>query len=916
MNHLPLPQGKGHIRIPNLTRSDYTSGEGRFHGFPTRQGWSIQQLEDIHSLAGRPGADVSIPEFFQNWLFFGCAIEVFSISGVVVSQSDLLDNERQHVDTRRLPSLIRQWRQRAQQTGGKNSATIIQWATKTALILKKVSDYVDLYCIPYSDSKRGRQILQHRHPNLPLPEKVWVSIIALGHTLTEAMLSIYGIVRTGSKWGSSSLLKQKMLNRGWCPMDVQRSLRDMGVDGHYYIAKSSNLEVNISHDRCTQSQCFARNIDEVTYQQKHCCESGKCNMVLVDEALLCKIIDAGQVPVCSWDQSKTRLSLKPSTIEKRGSSSLPFLAISHVWSDGLGNPHHNGLYQCQLDQLQAMVKAAATDHKLKGQPVHFWIDTLAVPVRDTPEMKERRMRCIRQMASIYKGAVGTLVLSANLRKIPSNAPEHERGLALYLTNWVRRLWTFQEGMLSEKILLQFADKVINMDHMIYPEVGRSITRGRCVTFPKKASVAATSSLFILRDILRDKMFEMMGAMYARVGPLAPAISALQFRSTSKLSDETICLGALMRLRIARLLEVDKDIIKEYSEKGVQLEKVSDHERAERRMETFLSMVRVFPHDIIFNSHTRLTRDGFRWAPSSFLGIPSGGFTATVEGSFTTFDKQQSGLSYTGSGFIATIPCGSKNGEPLDGDLLVRLPMPNTKILEVVVRRRKVGGELLGNTWPTGRKYAFILRRPLQAGESQSSNASKFLKTPTNGPELEVWFETLFAELNNDHHDIDVVVGTVVHGDEGYSSSKDVTTIRHEFLATLTVLNPSALPEHGLDESELLKRLGINDSGRSGHEEAQDSPSTDDEEEESTIDEEDLSTDDDDDSLDSSDSADFDLKEDFETSSDCSEDPDRYGDVGTGAGDETQRTDSANFLDDTLSEKECLSRRNVPMQKRA
>ena len=27
------------------------------------------------------------------------------------------------------------------------------------------------------------------------------------------------------------------------------------------------------------------------------------------------------------------------------------------------------------------------------------------------------------------------------------------------------------------------------------------------------------------------------------------------------------------------------------------------------------------------------------------------------------------------------------------------------------------------------------------------------------------------------------------------------------------------------------------------------------------------------------------------------------DVGTGAGDETQRTDSANFLDDTLSEKE-------------
>lgn len=330
MNHFPLPKGKGHIRIPNLTHKNYASGEGGFHGFPTRQGWTIQDLEDIHSFAGRPESDISVQEFFQSWLFFGCAIEVFAISGVVVNQSDLLDESRQHVNTRRLPSLIRQWRQRVGQTGGKNSATTIQWAMKTALILKKVSEYFDLYCIAYSESMRGREALHHRHPNLPLPEKVWVSIIALGHTLTEAMLSIYGIVRTANKWGASTLLKQRMLNRGWCPMDIQRSLRDMGVDGHYFISKSANPEVNISHDRCTESQCLARNIDEVTYQQKHSCESGKCEMVLVDELLLCNIIDADQVPVYSWDRAKKSLRLEPSTIYKRGSSSLPFLAISHV----------------------------------------------------------------------------------------------------------------------------------------------------------------------------------------------------------------------------------------------------------------------------------------------------------------------------------------------------------------------------------------------------------------------------------------------------------------------------------------------------------------------------------------------------------------------------------------------------------
>lgn len=379
-----------------------------------------------------------------------------------------------------------------------------------------------------------------------------------------------------------------------------------------------------------------------------------------------------------------------------------------------------------------MVEAAATDHILRAQPIHFWIDTLAVPVRDSPEMKARRIHCIRQMASIYKGAAGTLVLSANLRQISAKAPEHERGLALYLTNWARRLWTFQEGMLSEKILVQLADKVVNLDHLSYPEVARSIVRGRCVTFPKRASIASTSSLSILRDMLRDKLFDMMGPMYARVGPLAPAISALQFRSTSKPSDETICLGTLMRLRIARLLEVEKSVVEEYRQRGIRLNKVQDHELVERRMETFLSMILVFPHDIIFNSHTRLVKDGFRWAPSSFLGIPSGGFTATVEGSFNILDKNRGGLSYTGSGFIVTIPRGSTGGDPFTGDLLVRLPMSSKKVLEVVIGGRRVRGELTCNSWSPGRCYAFLLRRPLQAEESQTSDSCDLHKPPANG----------------------------------------------------------------------------------------------------------------------------------------------------------------------------------------
>ena len=114
-------------------------------------------------------------------------------------------------------------------------------------------------------------------------------------------------------------------------MDVERSLTDMGIDGHYYIAKMQISEVNVLHNLCTKDQCLAWNIDEETYRQKHVREECDCGgMKVVDTALLTAIIERDEIPVFSWDQVYRKLNITSSHMVRRGVSHPAYVAISHV----------------------------------------------------------------------------------------------------------------------------------------------------------------------------------------------------------------------------------------------------------------------------------------------------------------------------------------------------------------------------------------------------------------------------------------------------------------------------------------------------------------------------------------------------------------------------------------------------------
>jgi hypothetical protein len=334
MDHCPLPPGKGHIKIRNFTTSQYTTGPQCFLGYPDRQGWSSHDLNSRDLL--KTHSPEKVRDFFQRWLFFGCVIEFLATCDVPAQHSDFLTSDGKYVTTQCLPQMLKEWKQQATKKRQPHDTLKIPAAMQTALILGTVRDFVDDYCLPGGGGQglpanmRAQLVAQS-----PLPQRVWMSIIALGHALTKAMIEGFDIQRTGSRWGGSMALEQRMLGKGWCPMDVQRAHSDsvMSISEQYYLAKKENNDLIISHEGCTEFECRGRNIDEKTYRQLHerSCEKRICGgFKTADIGLLTKIIKDGDIPVFKWNLETKKLELRAVKVDGRGVGYPPFMAISHV----------------------------------------------------------------------------------------------------------------------------------------------------------------------------------------------------------------------------------------------------------------------------------------------------------------------------------------------------------------------------------------------------------------------------------------------------------------------------------------------------------------------------------------------------------------------------------------------------------
>ena len=125
---------------------------------------------------------------------------------------------------------------------------------------------------------------------------------------------------------------------------------------------------------------------------------------------------------------------------------MEYVAISHVWAHGMGNPKENSLPRCQVSRLNRLCAKVGVKSFL--QPA-FWIDTLCIPV--APEHKDARKLAIRRMADTYRQSHRVLVVDADLQPCSKQCSRTELATRVLCCGWMRRLWTLQEACIAEKI---------------------------------------------------------------------------------------------------------------------------------------------------------------------------------------------------------------------------------------------------------------------------------------------------------------------------------------------------------------------------------------------------------------------------------------------------------------------------------
>ena len=284
----------------------------------------------------------------------------------------------------------------------------------------------------------------------------------------------------------------------------------------------------------------------------------------------------------------------------------------------MGNRVANELPRCQMERLQKLVEE--TDHLWRHRPpplsideqcavasdpasdsdswqteddslgetelVGFWLDTLCVPVKP-PDVRGDQ---IAKMRHIYADASCVLVLDRFVEAAALSADTTEKFARLYLSNWQRRLWTCQEGVLARCLYFQFSDGQQRLGDLI-EEAGLRDDK------PLQCTIPALSLDIPAFNEGQMEAFEIGDRFH-------PILEAVRMRKTAWKKDETICLANLLGLDPRPILGLEAD---------------PNQDMCDQRMEKFLSMVGAIPQGLLFHKMERLSTPGFRWAPRTFLG---------------------------------------------------------------------------------------------------------------------------------------------------------------------------------------------------------------------------------------------------------------------------------------------------------
>ncbi|KIK16390.1 hypothetical protein PISMIDRAFT_686377 [Pisolithus microcarpus 441] len=512
----------------------------------------------------------------QSHLTFGLLESVMRIR---VPESVLLreeDGGRVIVTSDNLHQLLRDWQYRIRETG--NTDYSQQWAADVQTTLTKAKrllsfefygGYMSLACLPRDDF-----------------EMILFQLASIGEALTEGSHTFPASVlpRQGISWsfvaGAFDPYRRQMEEAGWCPYLV-RIISERVCTLTYASTQRPFLRGGAKmHSHCTREKCAANNINSEGYINPHTTSACVCTHNRPPFPDVAGPLSHGHIPVLQWNKAHNKFLVGTS-------SDTPYVAISHVWADGLGSTTEVGLPMCQIDALVLVTQRFISSGA-------FWIDSLCVP-----EVRDLRKRAIGLMSKTYRDAQVTVVLDSGIRSCSISAPREEKLLRVLSSGWMQRLWTLQEALLAKKLALLFHDGVVAIDELL----------------PTRSDFDVMDTLLIslAAEVFRLTKYRRYSFTMDDGFTVSDVITCLQHRTTSKAEDETLAVSGLLNVNPAELVNL----------------------APQQRMRSLLLAVGKIPCGIIFLTGEKLSDSGFSWAPrtlmghSTFFGLERNGYATPI-----------------------------------------------------------------------------------------------------------------------------------------------------------------------------------------------------------------------------------------------------------------------------------------------
>ncbi|KAH9206458.1 hypothetical protein DL95DRAFT_469591 [Leptodontidium sp. 2 PMI_412] len=620
MDHIPRPYNAvgTAIEFPCVRVEEYDKGP--FLTYPNRKGFESQDA--ILQESDTPASQAAV---LQTWLFFGLLHEfleedytndkdwtsVNDAQEIVLCTKNLAVATKSHWDAR--------------QEKEERSRHLLA-------CFGRAFQVVSLACeLPAADTQ------------------VLMGVAILVNFLSGTILPLSGSFEaipsgnwSGYSWPGILVdpIKERLRSHGWCPSEMISISENLDM-----ILASVQLEPpnpHYQHAECNEKSCRILEVysNMKTYPEPgHVADGRECPWFELDVNKAHDILLGGNLPVIlvanDGEIWKSRLGLsnpaKLNVAIKSSNEVRQYIAFSHVWSDGLGNPHSNRLRVCKLDQLQTLasgIEHARATHRigsgalkvsyvsLSKPLIPFWIDTICCPTHP-PEAQTLGIKMLQQT---YKEASSVIVLDSYLqRAVFWKTSKQEILLRVECSRWMHRLWTLQEGSLANELFLQFSDGPVDY-FAVYNRFKEVVDAGDTVARNLHINFTLTSSVFN-RNLFRPEVSSKIASQ--------AIYRAMQYRSTTVKSDEAICIANTLSLDIEQVLQAGKD--------------------SQLAMSVIWKLLPYVDSCIIFSTTPKLKISGFGWAPETFLD-PDGFQESRTEAGTVT----EAGLEVRFPGFLINL----------------------------------------------------------------------------------------------------------------------------------------------------------------------------------------------------------------------------------------------------------------------